>query len=107
VRGGQAGATIGLSQLGKGVARVVLDIRLALASLIMALAVAAWAYGVYCYVQMVRHRRPGVSGFTVIWPRQRLTATGAEYRRRALWSYAAVIALLVSALLLVRLPAGT
>jgi hypothetical protein len=82
----------------------MLDIRLALASLIMALAVAAWAYGVYCYVQMVRHRRPGVSGLTVIWPRERLTATGAEYRRRALWSYGAVVALLVSVFLLTHLP---
>ena len=82
----------------------MVDIRLALASLIMALAVAAWAYGVYCYVQMVRHRRPGVSGFTVIWPRDRLTAIGAEYRRRALWSYAVVVALLVSVFLLARVP---
>jgi ABC-type branched-subunit amino acid transport system permease subunit len=82
----------------------VVNIRLALASVILALAVAAWAYGVYCYAQMVRHRRPGVSGFTVIWPRERLTATGAEYRRRALLSYAAVVALLVSVLLLARLP---
>lgn len=84
----------------------MLDVRLAVASLAMALAVAAWAYGVYCYVQMVRHRRPGVSSFTVVWPRERLTDTGVEYRRRALWSYAVVVALLVSALLLVRAPAA-
>lgn len=85
---------------------LMVDTRLAMASLIMALAVAAWAYGVYCYAQMVRHRRPGVSGFSVMWPRERLTETGVEYRRRALWSYAAVVALLVSALLLVRAPAA-
>jgi hypothetical protein len=83
----------------------MVDIRLALASLILALAVAAWAYGVYCYVQMVRHRRPGVSGLTLMWPRERLTEAGAEYRRRALWSYAAVVALLVSVFLLARIPA--
>jgi hypothetical protein len=83
----------------------MIDIRLALASLTLALAVAAWAYGVYCYVQMVRHRRPGVSGFALMWPRERLTEAGAAYRRRALWSYAAVAALLVSVVLLTRVPA--
>jgi hypothetical protein len=82
----------------------MVDIRLAVASLVMALAVAAWAYGVYCYAQMVRHRRPGVSGFTVIWPREHLTETGLEYRRRALWSYTVVVVLLVSVFLLARVP---
>ncbi len=85
---------------------LMVDIRLAVASLVMALAVAAWVYGVYCYVQMVRHRRPGVSGFTIMWPREHLTEIGAEYRRRALWSYAVVVALLVSVFLLARIPAA-
>jgi formate hydrogenlyase subunit 4 len=62
----------------------------ALAAAVLALAVAAWLHGVYCYVQMVRHRRPGVPLFSVIWPTEYLTPRGREFRRRALWSYAAV-----------------
>jgi hypothetical protein len=44
---------------------------------------------VYCYVQMVRHRRPGVSALELAWSPDRLTPLGLEYRRRALRSYAA------------------
>jgi hypothetical protein len=54
-----------------------------------AVAFALWAHGVYCYVQMVRHRRPGVSALEVAWSPDRLTPLGLEYRRRALRSYAA------------------
>jgi hypothetical protein len=54
-----------------------------------AVAFALWVHGVYCYVQMVRHRRPGVSPFEVAWSPDRLTPLGLEYRRRALRSYAA------------------
>jgi hypothetical protein len=54
-----------------------------------AIAIALWVHGVYCYVQMVRHRRPGVSPFEVAWSSDRLTPVGLEYRRRALRSYAA------------------
>ncbi|HJR18017.1 MAG TPA: hypothetical protein VJ808_14295 [Gemmatimonadales bacterium] len=56
-----------------------------------------WSYGVYCYVQMVRHRRPGVPIFSIIWPTEKLTRPGVEFRRRALWSYGffAVVALLL------------
>jgi hypothetical protein len=53
----------------------------------MALAVATWAYGIYCYVQMVRHRRAGVPMFSMMWPAIYLSERGREYRRRALWSY--------------------
>lgn len=69
----------------------------AAAALVLALAVAAWAYGVYSYVQMVRHRQPGVPMFSLVWPAEYLTARGLEFRRRALWSYAAfaVLALLL------------
>lgn len=55
----------------------------------MALAVATWAYGVYCYVQMVRHRRAGVPMFSIAWPAAYLTERGRTFRRRALLSYAA------------------
>jgi hypothetical protein len=67
------------------------------AAVVLALTVLAWAYGVYCYVQMVRHRKPGVPAVSVAWPAERLTKQGLEYRRRALWSYAAfaVLALLL------------
>jgi hypothetical protein len=70
---------------------------LAAFSLGVALAIALWAHGVYCYVQMVRHRRPGVSAFELAWPPERLTPLGLEYRRRALRSYAAfaILALLL------------
>jgi len=70
---------------------------LAAAAVVLALTVLAWVYGVYCYVQMVRHRQPGVPALAVVWPADRLTPLGLEYRRRALWSYAAfaVFALLL------------
>jgi hypothetical protein len=70
---------------------------LAAFSLGAAVAIALWAHGVYCYIQMVRHRRPGVSAFEVAWSPDRLTPAGLEYRRRALRSYAAfaVLALLL------------
>jgi hypothetical protein len=68
---------------------------LAAFSLGAALAIVLWGYGVYCYVQMVRHRRPGVSAFEFAWPPDRLTPRGLEYRRRALWSYAAFAILAV------------
>jgi hypothetical protein len=70
---------------------------LAAFSLGAAIAIALWAHGVYCYIQMVRHRRPGVSPFEVAWSADRLTALGLEYRRRALRSYAAfaILALLL------------
>ena len=54
-----------------------------------AVATALWVHGVYCYVQMVRHRRPGVSPLEIAWSPDRLTPLGLEYRRRALRSYAA------------------
>jgi hypothetical protein len=58
-------------------------------SVAVAVALALWVHGVYCYVQMVRHRRPGVSPLEVAWSPDRLTPLGLEYRRRALRSYAA------------------
>ena len=73
---------------------------LAAAAAVLALTVLAWAYGVYCYVQMVRHRQPGTPALSVVWPAERLTKQGLEFRRRALWSYAAFA---VFALLLVML----
>ena len=62
-----------------------------------AVAIALWVHGVYCYVQMVRHRRPGVSPLEVAWSSDRLTPVGLAYRQRALRSYAAfgILALLL------------
>jgi hypothetical protein len=60
-----------------------------------AVALALWVHGVYCYIQMVRHRRPGVSPLEVAWSPDRLTPLGLEYRRRALRSYAAFVILAV------------
>ena len=51
------------------------------------MALSVWIYGVYCYVQMVRHRRAGVPPFSLVWPSEYLTERGLEFRRRALWSY--------------------
>jgi hypothetical protein len=62
---------------------------LAAFSLGAAVVIALWVYGIYCYIQMVRHRRPGVSPLELAWTPDRLTPRGLEYRRRALWSYAA------------------
>jgi hypothetical protein len=66
-------------------------------SAMLALAIAAWVYGIYCYVQMVRHRRTGVPVLSMRWPGEFLTERGREFRRRALLSYAvfAVVALLL------------
>jgi hypothetical protein len=70
---------------------------LALIAVALALMVAVWVYGVYCYVQMVRHRRPGIPVSSLLWPREYLTERGRDFRRRALRSYAAfgVLALLL------------
>lgn len=63
--------------------------------MLLVFAVAIWAYGVYCYVQMVRHRLPGVPSLSVAWPAHNLTARGLEFRRRALWSYLAFLLLAI------------
>jgi hypothetical protein len=62
-----------------------------------AIAIALWGYGVYCYVQMVRHRVRGASPFQIAWPAGQLTEQGREFRRRALRAYAwfAVLALVL------------
>jgi hypothetical protein len=62
-------------------------------------AFALWVYGVYCYVQMVRHRTPGAHPFQVAWPPDQLTPAGRDFRRRALRAYA-LFALLALVLLL-------
>ena len=53
-----------------------------------ATAIALWIYGVYCYVQMTRHRVNGASPFQIAWPSEQLTPRGREFRRRALHTYA-------------------
>ncbi|HET8625539.1 MAG TPA: hypothetical protein VFM14_18405 [Gemmatimonadales bacterium] len=73
---------------------------LAILAVLLALAVALWMYGAYCYVQMVRHRRPGVNPFRVGWSAAQLTEQGRAFRRHALRAYAAfaVVALALIAL---------
>jgi hypothetical protein len=71
---------------------------IALLALGFAGAFALWVYGVYCYVQMVRHRTPGAHPFQMAWPSDQLTPAGREFRRRALRAYAS-FALLALALL--------
>jgi len=70
---------------------------LALIAVALALMVAVWVYGVYCYVQMVRNRRPGIPVSSLLWPREYLTERGRDFRKRALYSYATfgVLALLL------------
>ena len=58
-------------------------------AVVLALMCTAWVYGLYCYVQMVRHRLPGVPAFSMLWPAQYLDERGREFRRRALLSYGA------------------
>jgi hypothetical protein len=72
----------------------------ALLALGFAGAFALWLYGVYCYVQMVRHRTPGAHPFQVAWPSDELTPTGREFRRRALRAYASFAVLALALLLL-------
>lgn len=69
----------------------------ALVAVLLALLISTWVYGIYCYVQMVRHRRPGVPASSMLWPAEFLTDQGLRYRRRALKSYAAfaILALLL------------
>ncbi|HEU5049962.1 MAG TPA: hypothetical protein VFU00_06530 [Gemmatimonadales bacterium] len=62
--------------------------------------VALWLHGIWAYVQMVRHRKPGTSPFSVSWAPDRLTPEGLRFRRRVLWSWAAIAALLVIALIM-------
>jgi hypothetical protein len=62
---------------------------LAVLAVLLALAGTLWIYGVYCYVQMVRHRRAGVNPFRVGWTTAQLTEQGRAFRRRALRAYAA------------------
>jgi hypothetical protein len=78
---------------------------LAAVSIGAAAAIALWVYGLYCYVQMVRHRRPGVSPLEFAWSSDRLTPRGLEYRRLALRSYAAFAILAVVLMLVGRLLA--
>ena len=66
-----------------------------MAAMVLVFAVAVWAYGVYCYVQMFCHRQPGVPSLSMVWPAQNLTARGLEFRRRALWSYLAFLLLAI------------
>jgi hypothetical protein len=67
---------------------------------VLALMVLSWIYGIYCYIQMVRHRRPGIPASSLLWPPGFLTEQGRQFRRRALWSYAlfAVLAAFLIAL---------
>jgi hypothetical protein len=75
----------------------------ALLAIACAIAVALWAYGVYCYVQMVRHRIPGTNPLQVGWPPEQLTEAGREFRRRALRTYAWFAVVVLVLLVLTRL----
>jgi hypothetical protein len=60
-------------------------------------AVVLWAYGVYCYIQMVRNRVPGTDPLQLAWSPAKLTLRGLDYRHRALRAYLwfAVVAVLL------------
>jgi hypothetical protein len=60
---------------------------MAVIAAVLALMVTAWVYGIFCYIQMVRHRRPGVPASSLLWPPEYLTEEGRQFRRRALRSY--------------------
>jgi hypothetical protein len=70
----------------------------AVVAVLLALMITTWAHGIYCYVQMVRHRRPGIAAFSMLWPAGFLTERGLAYRRRAIRSY---VAFAILAILLV------
>jgi hypothetical protein len=73
------------------------QLALAIVAVLLAVGVSAWLYGVYCYIQMVRHRKAGVPLLSMMWPAQFLTQRGQEFRRRALLSYGvfAIVGLLL------------
>jgi hypothetical protein len=76
---------------------------IALIAIGCAIAIVLWAYGVYCYVQMVRNRTPGAHPLQLVWSSDHLTQRGREFRHRALRTYlwftvVAVLLLLVSSL---------
>jgi hypothetical protein len=75
----------------------------ALLALGSAVAIALWIYGIYCYVQMVRHRATGANPLQLAWPREQLTPLGREFRRKALRAYAGVALLAVGFLILTTL----
>jgi hypothetical protein len=82
---------------------------IALVAVGCASAIALWIYGVYCYVQMVRHRIRGAPPFQVAWLPEQLTDRGREFRRRALRAYAwfavlALVLLLLTGLLSIGSP---
>jgi hypothetical protein len=79
------------------------ELTTAVVAVVLALMVVVWVHGVYCYVQMVRHRRPGIPASSLIWPAQFLSERGLQFRRRALWSYAAFAVLAVLLILLSQL----
>jgi hypothetical protein len=81
----------------------------ALLALACAIAIALWAYGVYCYVQMVRHRVSEANPFRVAWPLDQLTQRGREFRRRALQVYLwfAILALVILVLTSLLTPSST
>jgi hypothetical protein len=58
---------------------------LAVIAVVLALMIETLIYG---YVQMVRHRRPGIPAASLLWPPEYLSQRGREFRRRALCSYA-------------------
>lgn len=76
------------------------DLTTAAVAVVLALMVVVWVHGVYCYVQMVRHRRPGIPASSLIWPAQFLSERGLQFRRRALRSYAAFAILALILILL-------
>lgn len=81
----------------------------ALLAIACAIAIALWAYGVYCYVQMVRHRVSGANPFRVAWPLDQLAQRGLEFRRRALQVYLwfAILALVILVLTSLLTPSST
>jgi hypothetical protein len=78
----------------------------ALVAICCAGAIGLWIYGVYCYIQMVRHRVPGAHPFQVAWLPDQLTPLGREFRRRALRSYALFAGLALVLLILTTLFAS-
>lgn len=75
-------------------------------SILLALATASWGYGVYCYIQMVRHRQPGVDPFRLGWSAAQLTERGRAFRQQALRSYGAFAVLAALLVLLGRFLRG-
>ena len=62
-----------------------------LALILVTVNLGAWIYGVYCYLQAFRYRRPGLPHYGIIPTDDQVLPAGRLYVRR--WAMAGLVAL--------------